>query len=574
MIDRIEAMLGRPTGLRPLTIAYVACGVLQGLAFAFLVPLLRHLLAGRVGDAMPWLGAAAACAALTAVVLWFAVSRGWAVAVEGLSDGLQRAVGDRVALLPLGWFGKGRAGKVNGLLTGSISTIMTVPEVVLQQMVVAIATPATVVVATAFIDWRMALAMAAAAPFAYLVYRATQRAAAREQLEENRSYEEVSTRVIEFAQAQQVLRASGQLRDGWQRLESELDRNRADTVRVLNRQNGPILGFMLTVQAGLALALVVGLYLAIEGDLDAATLIALLVMAVRFIEPLGAVGVYGTAIRQAGQAVDDLEAVLETPTLPEPAAPKTPADAAVELRDVRFSYGDRPVLEAFALTAAPGTMTALVGPSGAGKSTVLRLIARFWDVDDGEVRIGGVDVREIATPDLMSRIGMVFQHVYLFDTTLIENVRVGRPGATDAEVRAAASAARLDKVAERLPEGWDTPVGEAGGLLSGGERQRVAIARAFLKDAPILLVDEATSALDGENEAAVTAALADLARDRTVFVIAHRLSTVANADQIAVIDDGAVRELGTHEELLAAGGRYARFWDERRTAAGWRLADA
>ncbi|ADD42938.1 ABC transporter ATP-binding protein [Stackebrandtia nassauensis] len=572
MIARLDTMLGRRSGLRALTAAYAATGILQGIALAFLLPLLRHLLDGDVAAALPWLAAAAGCAALAAVILWFAVNFCFRVAVEHLGDGLQRAVGDRIANLPLGWFDGGRAGQVTGLLTGSVARVTSIPNVFLQQMTIAITTPATVIVATAFVDWRMALALAASTPFAYGAYRLAQRASAREQVAETRSYEEVSSRVIEFAQAQQVLRASGQARDGWRRLESELDRNRADTVRVLNRQLGPILGFMVTVQIGLAFSAILGVGFALSGTLDAATLIAVLVMAVRFIEPLGALGAYGSAIRQAEQAVDDIASVLETPALPEPAKPRLPADASVELRDVRFGYRDRPVLDGFDLTAAPGTLTALVGPSGAGKSTVLRLVARFWDVETGSVRVGGVDVREIPTAELMARVGMVFQHVYLFDATLIDNVRVGRPDATDAEVRAAANLARLDDVAARLPDGWDTPVGEAGGLLSGGERQRVSIARAFLKDAPILLVDEATSALDGENEAAVTAALSDLARDRTVFVVAHRLSTVVNADRIALIDDGAVRELGTHAQLLAEGGRYAALWNDRRRAAGWRLA--
>ena len=216
-------------------------------------------------------------------------------------------------------------------------------------------------------------------------------------------------------------------------------------------------------------------------------------------------------------------------------------------------------------------VTALVGPSGSGKSTIARLVARFWDVDAGSVSVGGVDVRSTRIDALMERVAMVFQDVYLFDTTIEENVRIGRPGASAQEIREAAGRAGLAEVVERLPRGWDTRVGEGGSALSGGERQRVAIARAFLKDAPVLLLDEATSALDGANEAAVTRAMEELSAGRTVVVIAHRLSTIRRADRIVVLVDGAVEAIGSHAELYAAGGTYRRFWDDQEAIARWRL---
>lgn len=202
---------------------------------------------------------------------------------------------------------------------------------------------------------------------------------------------------------------------------------------------------------------------------------------------------------------------------------------------------------------------------------MLRLAARFWDVTAGAVRVGDIDVREIPTADLMAHIGLVFQHVYLFDATIMDNVRLARPDASDEEVLEAARAARLDEVVNRLPAGWNTEVGEGGGRLSGGERQRVSIARAFLKDAPILLLDEVTAALDAENEAAVSGAISRLAQNKTVLIIAHRLSTIADADQIAFTDGGRIVETGTHDELLALGGRYASFWNARAQATDWQL---
>ncbi|MCY4036994.1 MAG: ATP-binding cassette domain-containing protein, partial [bacterium] len=210
--------------------------------------------------------------------------------------------------------------------------------------------------------------------------------------------------------------------------------------------------------------------------------------------------------------------------------------------------------------------------SGSGKTTITRLIARFWDVDAGAVRVSGVDVRDFTAEALMTQLAMVFQDTYLFGGSIADNLRLARPDATDSDLARAAELARLDEVIERLPGGWETDVGEGGFSLSGGERQRVAIARALLKPAPIVLLDEATAALDPENEAAVQNAIDSLRQDRTVIVIAHRLSTVATADQIVVLANGGVAEVGSHQELLALGGRYASFWHETSRAAGWRLA--
>jgi len=567
-------MTGGGSGLRGQVALYGVVGVAQGLTFALVVPVLRAFAAGDLGEAARWLAAAAVAAVVAGVTLWLATERGYVAGVDKITGALMRRLGDHAAQLPLGWFTKESAGRLTTAVSTATQQVMSVPTVFLQQLVVAITTPATVIAVTAFIDWRIATAFAVTVPAALVMYRFVGRDTGPAHAAVGVSTTEVANRVIEFGQAQPVLRAAGLTEATWDRLEDALAANHRDVRDALQREGGPMARFTFTVEAGFALVVLLTVYLALGGGLDVPTAIAVLILAVRFVEPLTFVGAYGNGIEIAQRSLDQIAEILDADPLPEPVAPAPPADGSIEFVDVGFGYDDTAVLSGFSLRCEPGTVTALVGPSGSGKTTVTRLIARFWDVNAGSVRVGGVDVRRIGSSELMRHLAMVFQDVYLFDATIEENVRIGRPEATDDQVRAVAETARLTEVVERLPMGWATPVGEAGSRLSGGERQRVSIARALLKDAPIVLLDEATAALDGESEAAVVAAMAELARGRTVVVIAHRMSTVRSADQIAVLNEGRIVELGVHDQLVDAGGLYASFWAERTKAAGWTLRGA
>ncbi|GAA0992955.1 ABC transporter ATP-binding protein [Acrocarpospora macrocephala] len=566
-------MLTGAARIRGYLLTLGAFAIVQGLAFVLIVPVLRALFAGDPAAAWPWLGGLALAVLVCGVLQYRQAVLGFSVGLD-LSRSLYHQLGDHLSALPLGWFQADRVGRIGRLVVQGVRAVMGVPAHLLQPLVTAYLTPATVVVASLFPDWRLGLALAVGGLVLAGTHRYTAGLMERVDHSVDAASAEAGSRVVEFAQAQAVLRGFGRTGPAYTELESALlQQYRAGRRSVTSAIPGLGLN-ALAVQVLYTALIALGTYLTLGGSLDPAGLIVLLALATRFTEPLLLAAELGGALRMGRNNLARFAEILATPTLPEPAEPvrqPPPGAPAIQLDHVDFGYDDTLVLHDLSLTVPPRTMTALVGPSGSGKTTVTRLIARFFDVQSGAVRVDGHDVRELGTEDLMSRLSLVFQDVYLFDDTIEENIRLGRPGATDEEVRRAAALARVDTIVDRLPDGWATRVGESGAALSGGERQRVSIARAILKDAPIVLLDEATAALDSDNEAAVIEALHALTEDRTLLVIAHRLATVRAADQIVVLDGGRVAETGDHDRLLAAGGRYAAFWRERTRAAGWRL---
>jgi ATP-binding cassette subfamily B protein len=493
-----------------------------------------------------------------------------------LSYALHTRIGNHLAALPLGWYTAERVGQLSTLLGQGVVNIMGIAAHLIRPLITGLLTPATIVVALAFFDWRLALVTAATIPALVLVFRWAGRLSETADTIQATAQAEAAGRIIEYASLQPVLRSHGASGASNRLVDEALTDKHDAAARVLRASTPGRVGFALALQIAFTLTLAAATGLVLGGWTSAVAALPLLVLVVRFVEPLTeTVGLASTVQRNRG-SLNRIAGILDAEPLTEPADPITPAGNDIEFDRVGFGYDDRPVLTAVSARLPEGTITALVGPSGSGKTTLTRLVARFWDTGSGAVRVGGVDVRDIATPELMSRIAIVFQDVYLFDGTIADNVRLGRPDATAAELRAAATAARLDDIVARAPHGWDTRVGEGGLLLSGGERQRVSIARALLKNAPIILLDEATSALDPENENAVQDAIAALTRDKTVLVIAHKLDTIRRADRILFLDDGHIVEDGNHDTLLAAGGRYAQFWNARAAAAEWHLdaADA
>ncbi|MFD3344288.1 ABC transporter ATP-binding protein [Streptomyces anthocyanicus] len=585
MIRQLYRVLG-PEGSRPLNrllVLQCAAAVLQGVAFALLVPVLRALLGPAPDDVWPWLTAFAGCALAHAVLQGAAVSGGFTVGSQ-LSRVLHQRMADQALRLPLGWFDAGRTAEFSRLAGQNVIQVMSTPAHLLRPFISSLLTPATLVAATFFFDVRTALVLLVCAPVLFAVQAASSAVMRRLDLGRDAAIGESADRVLEYARNQPVLRAFGRTAEGYGALDEALVAEARADRRLIARGLPGLVSFSFATRLVFALLLALGVSWQLDGSLTVPTLLALLVLLVRLIDGVSSAAEAGAGMRIARNTLERLGAVLDEPPFPQPAEPRTPRDASVEFDKVGFRYDGgadpvagaaaRPVLNDVTFRLPERSMTALVGPSGAGKTTIAHLLARFRDTTEGTVRVGGVDVREIDADDLADHVSLVFQDVYLFDGTIEENVRIAAPHADSGQLAEAAALSGLDRVIEELPEGWATKVGEGGARLSGGQRQRVSIARALLKDAPILVLDEATAALDQENEALFAQAVRALAARRTLLVIAHRLSTVVGADQILVLEDGEITERGTHDDLVAAAGTYASFWERRAQAHGWRLESA
>ncbi|MEZ0053525.1 ATP-binding cassette subfamily B protein IrtB [Mycobacterium sp. MAA66] len=576
MISGFLRILGPQRGKMYSFLAWAtAYGLLHGLSMVLLVPISVALFDGEFGSATRWLAVLAGVVLVSAVAHYVQAARAMRMALTTMRL-LHHRIGDHLVTLPLGWFTRERVGQVSQIAVKGTTFVGTSSAHLVTPLVVNTTSALTVVAGLFVFDWRIG----AVALFGGVVLVvATRAAAALIASAEARTHDaetEVNNRVIEFARCQPVLRSFGRTGTDYRPLSEALDNQYQVGRRALWASVAGMMLGSVGVQTVFSGLIGVAAWLAVDGSVNPVTLVAILGLAARFASPLSELTEYGSAMRMAGTELDRITSILDTAPLPEPVDPK-PISAAgqIELDRVAFGYPGRSVLADVSFTARPGTMTALVGPSGSGKTTITRLLARFYDVDSGTVRVGGVDVRDQTAEQLMGQLSLVFQDVYLFDDTLWENVRIGNPNVDQEQIRAAARTAGLDSVVERLPGGWQTRVGEGGSALSGGERQRVSIARALVKNAPVVLFDEATSALDPQNERHVADSIRTLADRSTVIVIAHKLSTVVAADSIVVLSDrGTVEATGTHDALMVAGGRYADFWAQRASANGWSMAGA
>ena len=481
-------------------------------------------------------------------------------------------LGEHLRKLPMGFFKRKDPGDATALLLQDMDKVESTFSSSFPDLISCIAFPIIMAVFLLVADWRLSLAMLASVAIAIPVLVLCLRILKRFSLRQINARNNATSRTMEYVQGIKVIKAYNQTGERFSRLDEANEKMRKECIK-LEAVPGPfIVSFMFILELGFIAALLLGTYYVIGGTLTVPIFLLFLVLGYQFFEPLKQMSMFIAEMRYMTVAGERISDVLASKPLSEPqgSAPLDRFD--IEFEGVTFAYGDKDVLKNVDLKIPEKNVTALVGPSGSGKTTITNLIARFWDVDKGKVTVGGRDVRDMPTEQLLSYVSMVFQDVYLFNDTISNNIKIGKPGATEEEVIAAAKVARCHEFVEKLPQGYDTMVGEGGCTLSGGEKQRISIARAILKDAPIILLDEATASLDPENEMLIQQAIGALVRSKTVVVIAHRLNTITSADQIVVLDKGEVVESGKHEELMAKRGLYRHLWDEQQRAHGWKLS--
>ena len=493
-----------------------------------------------------------------------------------VATNLRLEVSEHLATLPLGFtetFGSGKLRKIIHESTGAAETFLAHQ---LPDKYNAMATPIGLLVLLLVFDWRLGLLSLVPVALGFVIMSAmTGRRMADKMRQYGNALESMSNEAVEYVRGIPVVKTFGQSVFSFKKFKATIDEYEKWVIAYTKELRMPMMLYTAAINGVFAFLIVGGLLFTRNGVTSEFLLNLLFYIIITPVISLTLTRIMYMSENElvVADALARVDSVLDAEPVPENDHPRHPKDASVSLKDVHFSYdGKTDVIKGVSLKIQPGQMVAFVGPSGGGKSTLANLICRFFDVQSGSVRVGGADVRDIPKEELMDTIAFVFQNSRLLKGSILDNVRLGRAQATEAEVLAALKAAQCMDIVEKFPEGIHTVIGTKGVYLSGGEQQRIAIARAMLKNAPILLLDEATAFADPDNEAKVQAAFAQLAKGKTVLMIAHRLSTVANADCIYVVQDGQIVESGTKDELCAQNGLFARMWQDYQASVQWKVA--
>lgn len=474
---------------------------------------------------------------------------------------IRKRVCAKLSRVPLGTVLDIPSGSIKNVLVERIDSIETTMAHIIPEFTSNLLVPVALLVYLFILDWRMALAVLATVPIGFGCYALMTRGYEESYQNTINKTKILNDTAVEYINGIEVIKAFGKAQSSYDKFVVAAKEGASCYVEWMRRCNIYFCLAMSIFPATMIAVLPIGGLLFRAGTLDAATFIQVILFSVGLIAPLITVMSYSDDLAKLSTIIGEVTSLL---TLEDMKRPDTsagqPQSKDIQLKDVTFGYHEKEVLHGINLEIREGTVNALVGPSGSGKSTIARLVASLWDVSGGSITLGGVDIRKLTQEDYHRYIAYVSQDNFLFDTTVMENIRMGKQNATDAEVMEAAKACGCHKFILGLENGYDTVVGGAGGHLSGGERQRIAIARAMLKNAPIIILDEATAFTDPENEAMIQSAVAKLTKGKTLIVIAHRLSTITNSDQIFVVEDGKIRTSGTHEELLAQDELYAQMW--------------
>ena len=525
---------------------------------------------------IPHYGWMAVLFAVLAYIIYIAALMCSHLSAFRVATNLRLEVSEHLATLPLGFmetFGSGKLRKIIHESTGAAETFLAHQ---LPDKYNAMATPIGLLVLLLVFDWRLGLLSLVPVALGFVIMSAmTGRRMADKMRQYGNALESMSNEAVEYVRGIPVVKTFGQSVFSFKKFKATIDEYEKWVIAYTKELRMPMMLYTAAINGVFAFLIVGGLLFTRNGVTSEFLLNLLFYIIITPVISLTLTRIMYMSENElvVADALARVDSVLDAEPVPENDHPRHPKDASVSLKDVHFSYdGKTDVIKGVSLKIQPGQMVAFVGPSGGGKSTLANLICRFFDVQSGSVRVGGADVRDIPKEELMDTISFVFQNSRLLKGSILDNVRLGRAQATEAEVLAALKAAQCMDIVEKFPEGIHTVIGTKGVYLSGGEQQRIAIARAMLKNAPILLLDEATAFADPDNEAKVQAAFAQLAKGKTVLMIAHRLSTVANADCIYVVQDGQIVESGTKDELCAQNGLFARMWQDYQASVQWKVA--
>ena len=480
-------------------------------------------------------------------------------------------IAEHMRYLPMGYFNQNSLGKITSVTTNTLEGLSDVATRVVMMTVQGFLTTGLITVLVFLYDWRVGLVLLVGLVLFLLPNTLMRWQVGKVSDDKYQADMNLVAVVLEYSQGIAEVKNYNLVNRSAKKLSKAIEgKSQLDTKMTLVTSPYIALQGMVIKLTGLFMGLF-SIYFYLNGSMELLVTIMMIVSGFMIYENLDGVGSFSSLLRIVDLSVDMVNQVLAIQPMDISGQDIEPKSSRIELRDVSFSYGNKKIINQVSLIIPEKTTTALVGPSGSGKTTLCNLIARFWDVDQGSISLDGHDVRDYSYDSLIRNFSFVFQSVYLFEDTIANNIRFGKPEASQEEVIEAAKKAACHDFILSLPDGYDTKIGEGGASLSGGERQRISIARAIIKDAPIIILDEATANVDPENEEALMQAIQALTRDKTIIMIAHRLKTVEHADQILVLDQGRIVEQGKHQDLLAKQGIYSKFIQERKTAASWRI---
>ncbi len=512
---------------------------------------------------------------LLAVLLHFFIARKTYmkeyITAYGISAETRISLGDKFRKLSMGFFRKKDPGDLSSLLVTDVTNVETITSHCVPRIVGSFAAPVLLLTALAFLNWKLTLAAASVIPVAFLSVVFSNFIIRKNGHKHMKSVVNASSRMLEYLNGMRLIKSFNLTGNKFKRLSDSFEVLMKDSIRLEASVGPTVMLGGLFLSAGFVVIFMYGLTLLLNGTLSLPYYLIFLIVGSKLYDPFLQTLMLIAEATYMGKSAERIEEIINQKTLPETNQNNEVIKHDIEFENVSFSYDRIQVLKDVSFKIKQNEKVALVGPSGSGKSTVTRLIARFWDVDSGNVKLGGKDIKKLEMDYLLSKISMVFQDVYLFNDTIANNIRIGREDASMDEIIAASKTARCHEFISSLPNGYNTVIGEGGNTLSGGEKQRISIARAVLKNSPIILLDEATASIDPENEIFIQQAIDELVKNKTLIVIAHRLSTIRNADNIIVIDEGKIVEQGKHEKLIAKKGKYFHMWSEQQRSGGWKF---